>query len=565
MSKITLVAINTKYIHSNLAVFCLREAAKEYRSHILIKEYSINNRMEGILRDIFETQPDVLCFTCYIWNIEMIRGLLPELAKILPHVPVWLGGPEVTFQAKEYLERFSNLKGVVRGEGEIPFYEIVKAYEEMDQAGLEQIPGTTVKAGTEIVEHEDPKPLDFAHARLPYDLQGADKEVFQNRIIYYESSRGCPFSCSYCLSCIEKSLRFKNIDIVKGDLQVFLDAKVAQVKFVDRTFNCNREHSIAIWRYIKEHDNGITNFHFEIAADILSSEEILELRDMRPGLVQLEIGVQSTNEKTIQEIDRSMDFQKVKAHVLAINAWKNVHLHLDLIAGLPYEDFASFGNSFNQVYDLRPEQLQLGFLKLLFGSPMRKSKEEYGIQVIEAPPYEVLYTKWITYEEITRLKMLEHVLDMFYNSGMFHNALEFLLGFFESPFDLYCQLGVYYDQEYHNGELPSKNGKYELLHRFATRKLTEQEDTILFTELLRYDMFKRDNVKSLPECFESQDTHINHLGDRKLNRAEHIERFIYDVQAYEAHKAILRSQKDIYFDYQNRNPLDNNATIHPIL
>ena len=385
-----LTAINAKYIHSNLAVYCLRAYAKPYIDEVEIAEYTINQQVDDILMSLYQKHPDILCFSCYIWNIEYTERVIREIHKLLPEVPIWLGGPEVSYDAREVLRRLPQVTGVMKGEGEVTFLEVLDYYHGK-RDDLRKIPGLTYRDKDKIIETPWRPVMDLSKVPFVYE----HIEDFEHKIIYYESSRGCPFSCSYCLSSIDKCLRFRDLSLVKKELQFFLDHKVPQVKFVDRTFNCRHDHAMEIWRYIKEHDNGITNFHFEVAADILKDDEIELILDMRPGLIQLEIGVQSTNLDTITEIHRKMDFKKVADIVTKINAGHNIHQHLDLIAGLPYEDLESFKQSFQDVYEVRPEQLQLGFLKVLKGSYMEKQKDNYGLVYKDTPPYEVLYTKWL--------------------------------------------------------------------------------------------------------------------------------------------------------------------------
>ena len=412
--KVLLVALNAKYIHSNPAIYSLRAYAGIYKEHIELVEYTINQPLEEIMGDIYKRKPDVLAFSCYIWNISDIFSLTGELRKILPKVPVWLGGPEVSFDSRQILKEHGEITGIMAGEGEETFLELMEHYVEGGKP-LSAIKGLVLKEG-----ETGERPLTDLN-RLPFLYERL--EDFQNKIIYYESGRGCPFRCSYCLSSIDKTVRFRNLDIVKKELQFFLDNRVKQVKFVDRTFNCNHEHAMGIWQYIKEHDNGMTNFHFEVAADLLNQEEIALLNSLRPGAVQLEIGVQSTNPATISAIHRVMDVEKLKKIVAAIKRGNNIHQHLDLIAGLPYEDFETFQQSFNQVYAMKPQQLQLGFLKVLKGSDIHKNAEKYGIVYTSGEPYEVLYTKWISYEEIRKLKRIEEMVELYYNSSQFTTTL----------------------------------------------------------------------------------------------------------------------------------------------
>ena len=427
--KILLVAINAKYIHSNLAVYCLRACAGEHKGQVEIAEYTINHRKEDILADIYRRKPDVLAFSCYIWNREYVTSLIRDFHLLCREVPVWVGGPEVSYDARQFLEEFPQVTGVMAGEGERSFAALVEAYvhgygqsfcvdEEpdangsMDQvlSGIRGIVWRTEKGG--ICENPPAKLMDLDEIPFVYE----NMKDFPNKIIYYESSRGCPFSCSYCLSSIDKRVRFRSLGLVLSELQFFLDQKVPQVKFVDRTFNCNHRHAKAIWRYLAEHDNGITNFHFEIAADLLDEEELALLSALRPGLAQLEIGVQSVNPETISEINRVMELSKLRDTVARVRAGKNIHQHLDLIAGLPYEDFDSFVHSFNEVYAMRPQQLQLGFLKVLKGSGMQENAERYGLVYRQEPPYEVLCTRWISYGELLKLKAVEEMVEVYYNS-----------------------------------------------------------------------------------------------------------------------------------------------------
>ena len=438
--KFLLVAVNAKYIHSNPAVYSLYAYSEDkYAQMIDIVEYTINQRKEDILAGIYEKKPDAIGFSCYIWNWDLIGELLPDLAKVLPDTDIWLGGPQVSHNAAQVLEQYPRIKGIIVGEGEVTFREVMGKYERKDTQGFSDVAGLCLSSGyTKKREAED-------FNRLPFIYHGT--EAFRNRIMYYESSRGCPYRCSYCLSSIDKTLRLRDIDLVKKELGFFLENKVPQVKFVDRTFNCAHEHAMAVWQYLYEHDNGITNFHFEIAADLISDEELELLKKLRPGQIQLEIGVQSYNEKTLQAIRRHMDVEKLEYVVSTIKKNHNIHQHLDLIAGLPYEDYRSFGKSFDRVYALRPDQLQLGFLKVLSGAPISLQTEEFGISYTERPPYEVLYTRWLSYEDVIRLKKIEEMVEMYYNSMQYVNTLEYLVRAFASPFAMFEKLSLFYEEK----------------------------------------------------------------------------------------------------------------------
>lgn len=562
MNKFLLVAINSKYIHSNLAVYCLK-AATAYSDKVYIREFTINNQLEDILKNIYLEKPDVIGISCYIWNINYVKELLPELNKVLPGVKIWLGGPEVSYNTEEYAGRYENVAGVIKGEGEAVFKELMDCYMEGREKDIPSIPGITTVSDGKIIDNPCTLVYDMSDSVMPYYAAGYKEDDYKNKIIYYESSRGCPFSCSYCLSSVDKHLRFRNTELVLTDLKVFLDNKVALVKFVDRTFNCNREHSRKILRFIRDNDNGITSFHFEIAADILEDEDIRIMNSLRPGLIQLEIGVQSTNQDTIKAIHRVMNLDKLRNNVTAIRKCWNIHMHLDLIAGLPYEDINSFRKSFNDIYDMKPDNLQLGFLKLLHGSLMREEKDKYGIVARDIPPYEVLYTKYLSYDDILKLKQVEKVLDMYYNSNMFVLSVRYLSGSFDDSFAMYELLSECFERRYSDGSLPSRNGKFELLYDFAGDYLNEH-DMMVFGEMLRFDMYLRDNVKSLPECFAfNKDESLRakkYSGEHKLTKAEHIEIFKINPVEYRDNGNVVCGDTVIYFDYLIRD-YDNNATI----
>ena len=549
--KILLAACNAKYIHSNLAVYNLKSCSGEYSSRVVVKEYTINQIRDDILKDIYLEQPDVVCFSCYIWNISFVRELVPDLKKILPQVEFWAGGPEVSYDAVEFLKKNPAFFGVMVGEGEETFHELAGYYIERKPETLSGIRGVAFRdenKGRDIVHTGWRELMDLSKVPFAY----SNLTEFKNRIIYYESSRGCPFSCSYCLSSIDKKLRFRDIELVKKELQFFIDNKVPQVKFVDRTFNCKHDHAMAIWRYITEHDNGITNFHFEISADLLREEELALMKTMRPGLIQLEIGVQSTNPQTIKAIRRTMDFEKLKGIVDQIHSFGNIHQHLDLIAGLPYEGYDSFHKSFCDVYALRPEQFQLGFLKVLKGSHMMEMTGEYQILYKDREPYEVLSTAWMTYGEILRLKMVESMVEVYYNSGQFKNTLVFLEKYFDDPFRMYEALGRFYEKKGYSEISHSRMRRYEILMEFAG----EQKEIPLevLSDVMLLDLYLRENLKSRPSFASDQKPY---------------ERLIWDYRKVEkipktAHIEVFRDGKTILFDYTDRDPLTNNARLTDI-
>lgn len=564
--KFLLVAINAKYIHSNPAIYSLRAfAGEELRQHIELAEYTINQPTQEILADIYRREPDVIGFSCYIWNWRQVRELLAELPKILPDVPIWLGGPEVSYDADKLLGKgkFPYVKGIMVGEGEAVFRGLMEyyTYQGKEPFYLKDVPGLCLRSGyTRPQELTDLSSIPFLYE---------DLEPFTNRIIYYETSRGCPYRCSYCLSSIDKTVRFRDINVVKRELQFFLDHNVKQVKFVDRTFNCKHEHAMEIWRYIQEHDNGVTNFHFEISADILREDEISLLNQLRPGLAQLEIGVQTTNPDTIQAICRSMDIDKLEANVAAIRKGKNIHLHLDLIAGLPYEDYNSFGSSFDRVYRMKPEQLQLGFLKVLKGSLMHEKAGEYGIFYLDNPPYEVLYTKWLSYEDVLRLKGIEEMVELYYNSNQFTYTLPVLETVFAGPFAMFEALADFYREKGYFVNSPARAHRYQVLLEFACRYDKAREP--VYRELLTYDMYLRENLKSRPDFMKDMTPYKARIRElaRQENRQRslsHIEPFAYPVWDVEAVNAGEKNAGEVFvsFDYTIRDPLTCEAAVYAV-
>lgn len=586
--KVLLAAINAKYIHSNLAVYCLKSYAKKYEDHIELAEFTINHYTDYIIQEIYKKKPDVLAVSCYIWNIEMVEEVIVELHKLLPDMKIWLGGPEVSYDAKERMERIPYLTGIMIGEGEETFLQLMEHY--VDKKGrLEDIKGLAFRENVleeaTVTVTAPREQLDLSTVPFPYE----NIDEFKNKIIYYESSRGCPYSCSYCLSSIDKKVRLRNIDLVLRELKVFLDNKVPQVKFVDRTFNCNRAHSLAIWRFIHENDNGITNFHFEISADILTEDELEVLERMRPGLVQLEVGVQSTNEKTIEAITRKMDLDKLRKAVDRVNRGLNIHQHLDLIAGLPYENYESFRNSFNEVYSMKPNQLQLGFLKVLKGSAMYAFSQQGCITYKNKAPYEVLFTDWLSYDEVLQLKQVEDMVEVYHNSGQFTYSIQYLEHFFKTPFDFYQAIGRYYEEQKLNGMSHTRMSRYEILLRFMSERSSSQTmdkiegytfDKNVLEAILLYDLYLRENLKSKPDFLPSKEVEreIYHhffveeesvkaylsgyeeYTGKQISRLTHMEKFAYDIIESASTGQAVAKEEYILFDYKNRNPLDHGAS-----
>lgn len=562
--KIFLTAINAKYIHSNLAVYSLRAYAKDYQDQIVIGEYTINNRVDYILEQIYKAKPDVLCFSCYIWNMDYVEELITEYHKLCPEVPIWVGGPEVSYEVETFFAEHPQVTGVMIGEGERTFQQLCKYY--VNQTGsLEEIRGIAFRdqdSGKTVFTPAQ-EPMNMSEIPFCYD----HIENFENRIIYYESSRGCPFNCSYCLSSIDKKLRFRDIELVKKELAFFIEKKVPQVKFVDRTFNCRHDHAMEIWRFVKEHDNGITNFHFEISADLLNEEELALIHDMRPGLIQLEIGVQSTNETTIREIHRTMKLELLKDIVRKIQGGENIHEHLDLIAGLPYEDYATFAKSFDEIYELKPNQLQLGFLKVLKGSYMYEHAAEYEIVYHAKTPYEVMKTKWLSFDDVLKIKQVEEMLEVYYNSGQFEITMKVMEPLFESAFAMFQGFGAFYEEKGYFGMSHSRIRRAEILLEFMREQKSGDAVLQMLEESLTFDLYYRENCKSRPFWapspaeFKEQTRYYCKNGVKS-----HVEPFHYRFPE-KSKKALneipTRLKQPVYmlFDYENRDPLDHQAHV----
>lgn len=563
--KLLLCALNAKYIHSNLAVYSLMAYAKDVPMELKLAEYTINHRLEDIRKEIYREKADIVAFSCYIWNIDQIYELTAELKKVAPETAIWLGGPEVSYDAGQVLTQHPEIDVVMMGEGERTFRQLTHQWESGDLSG---IAGITYRKEGQIVQQPMAPYMDMDELPFVYE----DLSKFENKIIYYETSRGCPFSCSYCLSSIEKRVRLRSFSLVQKELQFFLDHKVKQVKFVDRTFNCNHVHAMQIWQYLTEHDNGVTNFHFEVSADLLRDEDIALFQKMRPGLIQLEIGVQSTHPQTIGEIKRTMDLDRLRELVSKVKALRNIHQHLDLIAGLPYEDYQTFQKSFDEVFSMEPDQLQLGFLKVLKGSYMHEQREQYQLAYENRAPYEVLQTKWISYDEILELKEVEEMVELYYNSAQYTKTLPYLMQFASGPFAFFQTLAAYYQANHTIGVKYSRLAYYELLRDFA--KATYPVEEACLDQLLMYDLYLRENIKKRPVWanttalekkeatrFYRQEETAQYFTDmvpydsKKAAGSCHVEKFDIDMDTYE------KREWWALFRYDARDPLTYDAQV----
>lgn len=494
MKKVILAALNAKYIHSNLALrYLSRFQNNNQKHHVETMEFTINQRLDFIAEELFRKQPDVVLFSCYIWNVEMLRQLCPILKKIMPDCVIGFGGPEVSYESETFLRENPAVDFVMRGEGELVFTKYLEHLDAGNPATLGEIESLTYRQNGEIFSTPQMHPMDLALLPFPYEDDFSD---VQNQIIYYESSRGCPYHCGYCLSSVENGVRLVPLDKVLPDLQKFLDKNVPQVKFIDRTFNCKKSHAMAIWKYLHEHDNGVTNFHFEITADLIDQETIDFLKTVRKGLFQFEIGVQSTNPQTIRAINRNVDFAALSEIVQQIKDGGNIHQHLDLIAGLPYEDYDSFGCSFNDVYALHPDQLQLGFLKVLKGSMLHQKQKEFEIVYHDTAPYEVLTTHELPYADTLRLKYVEEMVETYYNSGRFLNTLAYLVPLYESPFAFFEALSQFWVSENYHYLGLSKMGLFDVLWRFVEQNPKVDKRKLQWE--MKFDIALHEKPKKLP-------------------------------------------------------------------
>lgn len=491
--KILLVGVNAKFIHSCLAVHSLSHyAGEQYQLDVEVAEYTINQLPDKVLGSIYRQKPDLLGFSVYIWNASYIYGLIRDLKQVLPDTKILLGGPEVSYDPEKVLEKGADF--ILSGEGEESFSRLCIALR--DGTPLEEVPALTWKDGGETRKNSPAAPLDLA--KLPFVYE--DLSAFSNRILYYEAQRGCPFNCQYCLSSTDKGVRFQPLSKVKKELQFFLDHRVKQVKFVDRTFNANPHFAMEIWRYLAEHDNGVTNFHFEMEAVLITDEMIPFLQTVRPGLFQFEIGVQSTNPDTLAAVDRRESFARIARRVRQLQQNRNIHLHLDLIAGLPYEGYESFAHSFDEVYALAPDQFQLGFLKLLKGSGLRRDREKFGIVSRESPPYEVLYTDALPFDALLKLHGIEDLVDSYYNSRRFTASLAYLMEF-TAPFAFYEGFAAFYEQQDFTEHPPSKTGQFDALFRYGSEIPDVDPEKLRW--LLKLDFWLRERPGKVPDCLRA--------------------------------------------------------------
>lgn len=513
-----------------------------------IKEFSINDRVENILEGIIEEKPDVVAFSCYIWNMEFVNRLAELIKLVDPNIEILYGGPEVSYEGKEFLENHEG-EYVIVGEGEKTFREFVLY--KLGEGKIEDIKGLNYKRDGKVFENTKRPEMDMNELVFPYTYE----EDINNKIVYYEASRGCPFKCKYCLSSVMHGVRFLDVERVKKELKYFMERGLKLVKFVDRTFNCNREYTVELLKYLSEQDTE-TRFHFEVAADLLTEEQIEILNNAPKGRFQLEVGVQTTNNEVLHNINRYITYENIKEKVLKVAAGKNVMQHLDLIAGLPGEDLESFKKSFNDVHDIRPDEIQLGFLKLLKGSSMREEAKKWGIVYSPYAPYEIIRSKDISYEELLLLKKVEAMVDKYYNSCKFNNVVKLFLNIYEKPFDFYYDLAIFFEEK---GNFKRSIGNveyYKILLDFYLEKIGGKDEG-LFKEVLKFDYLCFNKKRWLPDFLvrtitKEDEQNIKDSFDRQMPfKKAHIEKFEIDIINYIKNGEINFEPKYLIFDEMN--------------
>lgn len=566
--KTVIVALNSKYIHSALAPWYLKANCTPDCGEVKVMEFTINEMMDTILSEIYEENCDVVAFSCYIWNINEVLKIADNLKKVLPEVKIILGGPEVSFCSYELMQNNRCIDYILAGEGEEAFSLLLSSFLN-PSITLESIKSLTYREGDLIVSGEEYAVIeDLNTLKSPYseDMLG----IVQNKIIYYESSRGCPFNCSYCLSSTFKGVRYLDLERVKSDILLFIKSGIRLVKFVDRTFNCNIERAKQIVSFVIE-NAASTCFHFEAAADLFDDEMLVILSKAPVGLIQFEVGVQTTNTESIAAVNRKTRLKEVFENIHKLNGLKNIHIHLDLIVGLPYEDYESFKKSFDEVYNLLPQQLQVGFLKLLKGSSIRNESDKYGYKFRDYPPYEVLSNSYLNYSEISKLKNIEDMVERFFNSRRFVRTLDYLINdFFTSPFDFYEKLSKYFKKSGYFKRSLSSRDLYTIILNFG-RENKLGIDMRIVNELLKFDFLVSNNTNNLPKglvrnidsnfkekCFEflKNEEYVSEyisgfvgLPAKQIYTKVHFEMFLFDITK----NNIAQGNTVVLFDYTDYN------------
>lgn len=549
--KILLTAINSKFIHSNLAVRYLKSFTSDLDFNCQIREFSINDRDERILEEIIKEKPNVVCFSTYIWNIEVVTRLSELIKRVDENIEILYGGPEVSYDSFNILK---DLRGdyIIQGEGEETFREF--AQYKIGQKDISTIRGLYYKNDGEVIFNGNRPLMNMDKIVFPYE---ADEDL-DNKIVYYEASRGCPFNCKYCLSSTTHGVRFHNVERVKQELQFLIDKKVRLVKFVDRTFNCNFKFSVAIWEFLISQETD-TCFHFEISADILKPQELELLRKAPKDRFQFEVGVQTTNDDVLRSINRFVNFSDIEEKVHELLRIKNIKQHLDLIAGLPGENYESFRRSFNDVYSIEPEEIQLGFLKLLKGSSMREEADVWGMVYSPYPPYEIIKTKDVSYDELLELKKVEHMVDKYYNSQKFDLIIKFFENKFETPFDFYHSLGKFFEAKGLFNRNIGNSDYYKVFLEFNMEILND--DNTILTDIIKYNYLLFNKKRGLPSFLKTsidkeEERRIkNSLRDEYSFKEYYIDRLGIDMQEY-IKEGKITSKEKFYIFGNNSEVLD---------
>ena len=546
--KILLTTLNSKFIHTCLSIRYLKSYCKDKFPGIYIEEYTINQNTDYIAREIYKQSPDIVAFSSYIWNMTETLEIAEILKTVNPNIIIILGGPEVTYNGEEVLRDNSFIDYIIFGEGEETLKHLLSTIE--DKGDFKLVEGIIYKEKEKICINA-PRPLiqDLDSISSPFD---DDIETFKNKIAYFESSRGCPFNCQFCLSSSIKGVRFFSLERAKSDLKKLIDIGVDQIKFVDRTFNAKKGYAMEIMNFIREQNTKGINFHFEVTAHLVDDEMLVFLENVEEGLFQFEVGVQSTNAQTLEAIDRTTDFEKLSRVVNRINSFKNIHLHLDLIAGLPYENYESFRNSFNDVYALNPHKLQLGFLKVLRGSGLWDKTDEYGFKFIDVAPYEILETAYISYGEISRLKDLEDMVEKYGNEWYFKNTIDYIIKhYFETPFDFFEGFASYWESKEYHKVSHSRRALYEKLYEFIAETL--DIDKLLVANLIKYDFLLNNKTATLPEFLRN-----DYKDDLKTSRhgflqdENNLKQYLPDY----ADTPVKRILNDVHFEMFDYNVKD---------
>lgn len=554
MMKILFSAINAKYIHTNPAVLYLHQVGLAAGWHSQIRSFSINEPVGYILSELYQDRADVIAFSCYIWNIEIVLKLAADIRKVQPGCIIVLGGPEVSYRPRQILGDNPAVDCVISGEAEAVWPQALAAW----QKGMKQpnLPGVSYRKGGAIVAAEPEAATLPLLDEIPFPYRDASPD--RSKIVYYESSRGCPFGCTYCLSSLERGVRFLPLDRVKGDLSRLIALEPREIKFVDRTFNCDEPRARAILDIILQLP-GQARFHMEISPWLLSDKFLDYLEKLPKDRFSFEIGVQSTHEPTLKAVKRPGNWQRACSNIHRLRQFSNIHLHLDLIAGLPEEDYQTFKNSFNQVYNLKPHHLQLGFLKVLPGTEIRRNAKDFGYQYQQHPPYEVLSTRWLSFGELNDLHHIEDVLEKYYNSGLARLTLQQLItsrcnG---NAFSFWEDFGHFWHKHGYYGVGVGLNERYTILKKYLDEKYPQVSQQ--HHDWLKYDYLEGRLSYHLPVglCGLPNSSEIL---SRSLKENGFIERYLSEF----AHYSIREIKKKVILERFKYHPLDGEASVKPL-